>query len=305
MNPDDDGLIAVMDVGGTHVTAACVDMESRSLVRGQSFREPLDGDGTAAEIVASLVRCAQRLPGSGASRWAIAVPGPFDYGRGVGRYEGVGKFDTLRGFDLRAALTERLPGVRDLTFHNDADAFVWGEWWTGAAHGYRSVAGITLGTGVGSGFVRDGHMLREGPGIPPEGCVHLLEHEGRPLEETVSRRALRRAYAHATGDTSADVQEIAERARHGERTALAVLTRAFRALGTVIAPVLAAAEAEVLVVGGSIAGAWDLIAEPLGAGVAGAGPAGSRPHVLVPADHLLEAPLLGAARMAAEGALGS
>ncbi|MGW1091846.1 ROK family protein [Streptomyces sp. NPDC002596] len=305
MNPDGEGLTAVMDVGGTHVTTACVDMESRSLVRGQSYREPLDGDGTVTEILAALVRCAEHLPGGGASRWAVAVPGPFDYEQGVGQYEGVGKFDTLRGFDLRAALTERLPSVRDLTFHNDADAFVWGEWWAGAAQGYRSAAGITLGTGVGSCFVRDGRMLREESGIPPEGRVHLLEHEGRPLEETVSRRALRRAYALATGDTSADVREIAERARQGERAALGVLTSAFHALGTVLGPVLVASEAEVLVVGGSIAGAWDLIAGPLRSGLARAAPVGVGPAVVVPARHPAEAPLLGVACLAAAAGVGT
>lgn len=169
MNPGNGTVVSVMDVGGTHVTAASVDVETRSLRSGRSFREPLDGDGSAEEILSALVRCAARLPAQSATRWAVALPGPFDYERGIGWYEGVGKFDALRGFDLRAALTASLPDAARISFCNDADAFVLGEWWAGAARGHRSVVGITLGTGVGSCFLRDGRILRHGPGVPLKG----------------------------------------------------------------------------------------------------------------------------------------
>src|SRR6266511_329680 len=223
-------------------------------------------------------------------------PGPFDYELGIGRYEGVGKFDALRGFDLRAALTPLLPGAASISFHNDADAFVVGEWWAGAARGHRCAVGITLGTGVGSGFLRDRHLLWHGPGVPPEVRVDLLRYAGAPLEETVSRRAIRRAYARATGQPPAlDVQGIAQRARQGESAAADVLTRTFGVLGGVLAPLLVAFEATVLVVGGSIAASWDVVAEPLRAGLADADPARTAPIALEPARHLVEAPLLGAA----------
>jgi len=290
--PSVSGVVSVMDVGGSHVTAANVDLRSRAVVSGQSFREPLDGDGSAAEIVAALARCARRLPPQASGRWAIALPGPFDYEQGIGRYEGVGKFESLRDFDLRAALTPLLPGAVGISFHHDADAFLLGEWWTGAARGHRYAAGITLGTGVGSCFLRDGEVLRDEPGIPPEGRVDLLRYAGRPVEETVSRRAIRRAYADATGESPGpDVREIAQRARQGDRAADRIFAQAFRALGTVLRPCLVASGATVLVVGGSIAASWDLVAEPLQA-EAGA-------VAVEPARHLAEAPLLGAAYLAA------
>jgi len=282
-------IVSVMDIGGSHVTAANVDLHSRSILPGQSFREPLDGDGSAAEIVAALARCARHLPTQAASRWAIALPGPFDHERGIGRYEGVGKFEALRDFDLRAALTPLLPGTSSISFHHDADAFLLGEWWAGAARGHRRAAGITLGTGIGSSFLRDGHILRAGPGIPPEGRLDLLHYAGLPLEETVSRRAIRRAYAGATGE-SPDVREIAQRARQGDRAAARVFTQTFRALGAVLGPHLAASGATILVVGGSIAASWDLLAEPLRAGTTAA--------AIEPARHLADAPLLGAAYLA-------
>jgi glucokinase len=39
-----------MDVGGTHVTVAHVDVGARRLLPDRSFREPLDGDGSVDEI---------------------------------------------------------------------------------------------------------------------------------------------------------------------------------------------------------------------------------------------------------------
>lgn len=299
MNAGGNTVVSVMDVGGTHVTAASVAVETRSILRGQSFREPLDADGSTDEILSAILRCASRLPAQTGSRWAIALPGPFDYELGIGRYDGVGKFDALRGFDLRAALTPRLPGAVSITFHNDADAFLLGEWWAGAARGHGAAVGITLGTGVGSSFIRDGRVLLHGPGIPPEGRVDLLRYAGMPLEETMSRRAIRRAYARETGEPPRlDVREIAQRARHGDAAAVGVLTQTFRALGTVLGPLLVAFQATVLVVGGSIAASWDLVAEPLRAGLADAEPARTALIALEPARHLAEAPLLGAAYLA-------
>ncbi|MEY9871706.1 glucokinase [Streptacidiphilus sp. MAP12-33] len=296
MSRDHGSLVSVMDVGGTHVTAAQVDVESRALRGGRSFREPLDGDGSADAIVSALVRCAARLPEGGSGRWAVAVPGPFDYARGIGRYEGVGKFDALRGVDLRAALTRLLPGVRDVGFCNDADAFVLGEWWAGAARGHRTVVGITLGTGVGSCFLHDGRIVQAGPGVPPEGRMHLLRHAGQPLEETVSRRALRRAYGQATGSASPpDVREIALRARQGDAAAAGVFSEAFRVLGLVLGPVLAAFDPSVLVIGGSIASSWDLVSGPLREGLADGVPARAGRVAVVGAELPAAAPLLGAA----------
>ncbi|HEX4222318.1 MAG TPA: ROK family protein [Pseudonocardiaceae bacterium] len=283
-------IVSAMDVGGTHVAVANVDLATRSLVPGQSGHAPLDCSADAAQVVSTLARCAVELPRRDDVRWAIALPGPFDYARGIGRYADVGKFDALRDYDLGAALSPLLPGSRHVSFHNDAEAFLLGEWWAGAARGHRRAVGITLGTGVGSCFLADGQVVRHGPGIPPDGRVDLLRYAGKPLEETVSRQAIRRAYAHATGDTAAlDVREIAHQARHSG-TVAGVFRRTFHALGTVLGPCITAFDPSILVIGGAIAASWDLIAEPLRAGFACA------ERVLVqPAQHRIAAPLLGAA----------
>ncbi|MCX4459511.1 hypothetical protein OG585_43050 [Streptomyces sp. NBC_01340] len=109
MNSGDRPVVSVMEVGGTHVSAASVDIESRGLRFGGAFREALDDNGSAADILSALVRCAAHLPVRSPNRWAVALPGPFDSERGIGQYEGVGKFDALRGFD-NLTFTNPWPG---------------------------------------------------------------------------------------------------------------------------------------------------------------------------------------------------
>jgi glucokinase len=145
---------------------------------------------------------------------------------------------------------------------------------------------LTLGSGVGSAFLDHGVPVNDGPLVPPEGSAYRLEHGGRPLEETVSRRGIRAAY----GRDAPDVKAIAELARSGDRHARAVLDNAFHALGTTMGPWLATFSATVLVVGGSIAASWDLVEGPLRSGVRASSAAELRT-----ARRAADAPLLGAA----------
>jgi glucokinase len=282
----------VLDVGGTHVTAALVDPASWHIL-GSACRLDVDSTAEADTILDTFARAAAALDVAQHARWAVAMPDPFDYAQGIGRFHGVAKYEALDGVDVRAGLLARLPGTpADIVFCNDADAFTVGEWVAGAAAGATRVVGLTLGTGVGSGWVDAGAIVD--PGTPPGGRAHRLTVDGVPLEEAMSRRAIRRAFAAATGDQAADVREIAEQARAGGAAATAVLSRAVQALGRALAGPVRAFGADVVVVGGSMARSWPLF-EPWFR--EGAGPV-SMPPTRVAAD-ADGAPLIGAAYVAA------
>ena len=173
-------------------------------------------------------------------------------------------------------------------FLNDAEAFLLGEWWAGAARGHDRALGITLGTGLGSAFLEHGWIVRTGArsasrggAVPPA----LPRRSGRGADLPRPRCSL------ATEKTDVDVAQIALRARDGERRA----REAFDVLATDLAdflrPWLEAFGPPCLVVGGSIARSWDLLEgglDSLGTDVA----------VVTPADHIDDAALLGAARHA-------
>src|SRR5207237_2105693 len=132
------------DVGGTHVSAARVDLAAATV--DGSARFDFDGDelGTLVDAATSVR----------ADRLGVAIPGPFDYTRGVSAIRH--KLQSLYGVDLRGELANALeiaPGA--VVFLNDADAFLLGEAWAGAARGHARALGVTLGTGLGSAFLAD------------------------------------------------------------------------------------------------------------------------------------------------------
>ena len=167
--------VPVLEIGGTHVTAALVDLrQAAPAVDGDRCVRRWPHDGSAAEILDSLAEAARRVAAGPGSVWGVAVPGPFDYAAGVAWYRGVGKFDSLYGVDLGADLAERLPGAGGFAFVNDAEAFTSGEWAFGVARGHERVVGITLGTGIGSTFLESGKAVRVGTERP-------ARRPGRPL----------------------------------------------------------------------------------------------------------------------------
>jgi glucokinase len=292
--------VGVLEIGGTHVTSGLVGLQGQPPTVLDVDRMSWKADAPATELLEILETCMKRLSAGRSLPWGIAIPGPFDYARGVALFEGVGKFDALHGVDVGAELSERLEQPREsLTFINDASAFVLGEWLAGAAQGVDRVLGITLGTGVGSAFVRDGVLVEDGDDVPPHGHVYLLTYDGRPIEDTVSRRALLRRYtdiaeAPANG---LDVRDLADLARVGDTAASLVFREAFRALGETLAPWVERFGAHAVVIGGSIAGAWDLVEPPLSAGLGDALRLGECSVVRARAP---EAAVLGAGWYAAE-----
>jgi predicted NBD/HSP70 family sugar kinase len=299
-----DGPVPVLEIGGTHVTAALADTSAGTVVPGTRHRQPLQADAGAAEILDAILACARRLNPPAHSPWGVAVPGPFDYAAGIALFEGVAKFESLYGLDMRKILMEALPaGPAHVHFLNDAYAFALGEWTAGAAQGHDRAVGITLGSGVGSAFLLHGCLIDDGPTVPPHGWVHLLTIAGQPLENTVSRRAIMARYADAAGAPAPgiDVRNIARRARDGDPAACRTFGRAFTALGRALGPWLAAFQATVLVVGGSISGSWDLIREPIRQGMDHTTPDALPRLHLSCAMHPADAPLLGAAWYAVHG----
>jgi acetyl esterase len=280
--------VVALDLGGTHVSAGRVDLQHARV--DESVRIALPPAADRAALLEWIVGAAKDVTGD-VDAVGFAAPGPFDYANGVAW---IGhKLEPLYGADLRSPLADAL-GVRAnaVCFVNDADAFVLGEWWAGAAKGHRRVVGATLGTGLGSSFLADGRVVDSGSNVPPAGEIHRLSYRCAPVEQSVSRAALIERY----GQPEVDVAEIAIRGRSGDERAVAAFRDVAVALGEVFAPWLRAFEATCLVVGGSIAAAWDLLFPGLRSVLDDL----VRLEVIARGAHLDDAALLGAAYHAAE-----
>lgn len=84
---------------------------------------------------------------------------------------------SLIGVSLKELLQKELgmPVVVD----NDANLATLGEAVNGAGKGYRSVLGLTLGTGIGGGFVVDGELYRGEHGSALEVGHTVIDYDGR------------------------------------------------------------------------------------------------------------------------------
>ena len=282
------GLVGAIEIGGTHVSAARVDIDRVRLDPPDAPRLSLDGGGSREELLGTIGRAARGVADPRIERCGVATPGPFDYERGVSQIRGLGKLDALYGVDVRDYLAREMSLTRPtwIRFLNDAHAFVLGEWWAGGARGHARALGVTLGTGLGSGFLADGALVASGPLVPPEGRLDLVPFGGRPVEDTLSSRGIAEAFG-----GSVPVSELADRARRGDADARAAFMRFGSALGEFLDPWIARFAPTAVVFGGSITRAWDLFADTFRE----SSYAASRLDRCAPAERLDAAPLLGAA----------
>jgi glucokinase len=246
--------VAVLEIGGSHVTAAVVAPGSWDVT--EVDRAKLESQEPAEAVVQQLADAARKLPL--ANGLAIALPGPFDFTTGVAWYRGQGKFDQLYGFNLGAALGAELR-IDRLLFMNDAEAFTVGEWTAGEVREVERCVGVTIGTGIGTAFLADGRVVREGETVPPGGELYKTSYAGKPLEDSISARAILRRYAEQTGTEAPGVKEIADQARAGDTAAQEVLTASFTDLAAALEPWLDRFGVTKTVLGGSISGAFDLV----------------------------------------------
>jgi glucokinase len=256
-------LALVLDIGGSHVTSALVDLEQRATIRSSIRRLPLDPNANADELLKIWVRAAQKALNSDAAHtpspthMGIAMPGPFDYETGISRLQH--KFASLYGMNIRTELQGRLNTTIPIYFGNDASLFALGEWWAGAAREHQRVIGVTLGTGLGGGFVAMGRVYYSGQGVPQDGGIWNLPYLDTIAEDYVSGPSLVKNYTHKTGRILEPL-EIAQVARNNDGFAQEVYLELGTHLGNILEPWVQSFGASCVVVGGNIARSWDLFA---------------------------------------------
>jgi glucokinase len=265
--------VVVLDVGGTTIDSACVSMDGELIggVRGSGSPTA----GTRDEIVLELARviAAARAQAGSAEVIAcgIAMPAPFDYPAGVSHM--AHKFRAIRGLPLGTLLATKagLP----VYFLNDADAFGLGVSWRQLPDLKRFVA-LTIGTGLGSGFIEDGRAVTSGDRVPADGEVWNLPYEDGILEDHVSARAVTTLYRTRPDGTELPgkgktARKVAALAAQGDETAVAAFLAMGTSLGSGLAPVLARFEPEAIVIGGKVGQSLELFAPAMRRALAGAG----------------------------------
>ena len=268
----DKRLSVGVDIGGSHITSAAIDLKDRKILNDTISEKPVDNKGSAEEIIRSwseaLSETINKAGLDSIRGIGFAMPGPFDYVNGICLIKGVPKYENLYGTNIAEAITNSLKLPRDMPvrFMNDASSFAVGEAWAGEAAGSARSMAITLGTGLGSAFIADNVPVVKGNNIPELGCVYHIKLRDGIADDYFSTRWFTRKFLELTGMEAKGVREVAEEA--GNNVAVRSLFEDFgKSLSSFLAPYLIAFDAEVLVIGGNISRAYFLFADTFESGL--------------------------------------
>ena len=227
------GRIVLLDVGGTFIK--CND--------GRSV--PVDSDGDRDSIAASF----REAVGENAVGVGVAMPGPFNYEKGIFLMKH--KFAAVYGESFRAVAG--IPDVVPVGYIHDVNAALRGALETDPSLKEGNVAMITLGTGLGFSVAENGRIATNAEGSPKYNLWNL-PYGDSILEEYISRRGLRKRYK----DGSLDVQELAAKARRGNIDAAAAFRNAGADLSYGAQPLLEKLGIRQVLFGGQISRSLDL-----------------------------------------------
>lgn len=145
--------VLAVDIGGTKMAAAVVDVDGVLVARDQVLTEGANADSLFATVAGLIDRVRERagveLVGCG-----VGSGGPMSAG---GETVSPLNIAQWRAFPLRERLSQHTGLVTWVD--NDAKALALGEGWKGAAVGHRNYLAMVVSTGVGGGIVLDGRLL--------------------------------------------------------------------------------------------------------------------------------------------------
>ena len=237
----------LLDVGGTFIKCS----DGREI--------PIDSAGGRDDIAASLrsAVCAGEEEELRSVQFRVAIPGPFDFK--TGRFLMKHKFAAVYGeyfADLAGVPRE------NCRFIHDVNCMLLGETTCGAGKGYKKVALITLGTGLGFSMSIDGWIPANELGSPKVGIFNLPCRDGI-LEDYVSKRGITRGF------DGLSAKEVAMKAYSGDAGAAGRFAECGALLAGAVAPLLEQYGIECLLLGGQISRSFSLMENALVEGLSG------------------------------------
>jgi glucokinase len=305
------GTFIGVDLGGTHVRAACVDGGGHVLGADRRMTSQ-DGPEAVSRQIEDLIAT---LRHADTLAMGVGVPGTID--AASGKILNIPALDGWAGF----ALVERLSAASGLPcmLENDAKAAAMGEWWVGAGRGCANVAYVTVGTGIGGAMIVDGRLIRGAGGLAGEvGHTHVTDSPeqcacgrygcwqavasgtalGNRARAALAARPDSRIGALAAG-ASVTAFHVAQAAIEGDDLARDLLDEFARYLGMGLANVQHCYSPSRIIIGGGISALFDLLKTEMEAALLAGLLPGFAPAEVRPAELGNDAGLVGAALISA------
>ena len=274
-----EGCVIGVDLGGTKLLAGAVDPDGTVHHRTNRPARGLD-QLELVEMVAHAVEGVRRSVGGEVAGVGFGIPCTFDARTGLAVQAVNLPLHDIRFADVMAERLE-VPVVVD----NDANCAVLAEARAGAGAGCSEVAMLTIGTGIGGGMVIHGEVYRGFAGGGAELGHMVVDMDGRPcqgscpnrgcLESVASGTALVREVSLAVarqpdteigrameGGRELTGPMVTEMARAGDPVARGAIEVIGRALGVGLANISNIFCPQVIVIGGGVSAAGELLLEP-------------------------------------------
>ena len=275
-------LALAVDLGGTQIRGALVDAQGRMSERVSTLTLAQEGVQPVIARMMDVIRSLRgKAEGENLEAIGVGAPGPLDPWRGLIR-----STPNLLGWHdvpLRDILADEfgLP----VYLGNDANLAALAEHRFGAGKGSANLIYLTISTGIGGGIVSEGQLVHGRHGLASEPGHMVLEREGPLcgcgkkgcLEALASGTAIAREAREAlmAGRPSlirelgggelhrVDARLVAEAAQRGDPLAQEIYHRAGFYIGLGIVNLMHLFNPEVVVLGGGVSQAGDLLLAPL------------------------------------------
>jgi predicted NBD/HSP70 family sugar kinase len=258
-----------LDFGHQHIRVAVCDLSGQPVVDDWSPAEVDHAPTQSFDLAHELVRAAltsasidhDQLLGVG---MGLAAP----INRTTGELEADGILPGWHGIRPAAEMESRL-GV-PVQLDNDANVGALGEKVFGAGRDVDDLVYVRLSAGIGAGMILSGRPYHGSLGVAgeighalsdPHGAICRCGNRGC-LETVASSVAVAALLEHSTGQ-AVSIETLLELVAAGDRGARRAVADAGEAVGTVLAVLVNIVNPELLLVGGELAAAGDVLLDPI------------------------------------------
>jgi glucokinase len=235
-----------VDLGGTKVSAGRVE---NGRVCDQA-KAPIDPRASEQDVLETVDRTIRRVFTPEAAGLGVGVPSVVDVERGV--VHDVQNIPSWREVPLGRILAERFQ--KPVYVNNDANCFAAGEKHFGRGKPYRDFAGVTIGTGLGTGLIIGGRLY-SGANCGA-GEFGMVPYKDSVLEHYASGQFFERRH----GLRGEEAQARAER---GDPAAVRMFDEFGAHLGDALIIIMLAVDPQAVILGGSVARAFSLFEGPM------------------------------------------
>ena len=249
-----DKIIVCIDLGGTSVKAGICSFDGK-LSEQCSFPVPDEFEALAGEIVRFTDRMREKYDVAGL---AVSAPGAVDVDKGI--IGGGSAIPYIHG----PSWTEVFSGLLNMpvSIENDANCAALAEIVFGNGRGYRDMAFVVCGTGIGGALVSDGKVRHGAHLYSGEfGCMVMRDEEGSlsTFSAQASTMSFVRKVRSQYPDEEWDGRKVFDRAKEGDTVCIQAIDRFYSNLAEGIYNVQHVYDPEIILLGGGISSREDFI----------------------------------------------